>query len=313
MALPKQVAQQLKDVEELEAKLNAEPEKTEEPPVEPEADQPEVAETAQATPSQPEPQKTVDSWEQKYRSLQGIFDAEVPALHAKVKELTRELQAATAQINELKAAPKPAPQNAEPLVSDQDVETFGQDLIDLQRRVAREVAAEFRSELAAKDAKIAELEKRIEQASSRVGEVTFEQRLNRMIPDFDQLNSDPKWVDWLDEVDPLTRAPRRLFAQQAYDSGDVEALVHYVNMFRQSIGPAQTQVNQNKAKLERQTAPTRNASSSVSTAQEKVYSTAQVEEMFSKARRLNIQGRFDEANKLEAEITAAYAEGRVRL
>lgn len=308
MALPKQVEQQMREVEAIEAAMAAPAPavKTDPEPVPP----PAAAPVAEVVPSQPEPTKVPD-WEQRYKVLAGKYDAEVPRLHVNVKELTAKLNEAIGKITELQAAPKQEP-TKEKLVNDQDVETYGQDLIDLQRRVAREVASEFQGKLDALAEENRTLREQVNQTGSQVGTMTFEQSLHRALPDFDAINADPAWISWLDEVDPLIRAPRRTVAQEAFENGDVAAIVHYVTLFRQNAAPVKEDKRQ--ADLELQVAPNRSAANSAPTSQQgKHYTTSQVEKLFNKVRDLNIRGQMDEAAKLEAEITAAYAEGRVTL
>lgn len=316
MALPKQVEQELKEIEELEKQLMAKPE-------EPAQTETPVAEEPQAEPEkpqEPEPvrqeapteQKTAEvpeeTWQHKYKTLQGMYDADVPRLHAQLKELQ-------AQLDELKKKPeqvqeKPAEKKRQKLVTDADVESFGQDLIDLQKRVAREVAMEFEDTLEALKAKNNELEKLLAQTGTQMGATAFETKLHRLVPDFDAINADPKWVAWLDEFDPIIRGPRRLVAQDAFNRGDAEAVADYVKLFK-SVHAAAPAPQKNQ-ELERQVQPTRAANNATPTSQKgKILSTKEVEKMFEKVTRLNIEQKFDEARKLEAEIDAAYLEGRV--
>lgn len=326
MALPRQVEAKIKELEELEKQLTGK----QDAPTEPEAKAPEAKEPvepqAQPEPTEPAPQPEPtnekkpeapeskeppeENWQQKYRTLQGMYDAEVPRLHAQVKELTR-------RIEELQDGAKKAvdKKRAEPekLVTDADVETFGQDLIEVQRKVAREVAAEFRSEIDDLKAQNDELRKQLSDTGSQMAESTFEQRLHRLVPDFDQLNTDQRWIDWLNETDPLLRGPRKNVAQQAFTNGDAEGVAYYVNLFKQSIeSVAKEQPKAKDKELERQIQPTRNSSNTVPTPQKgKTYTTAQVNEMFRKSAELGGKGKLEEARKIEAEIDAAFMEGRV--
>lgn len=314
MAMPKQVEAQLKQVEEIEKQLmgkqesetpqqEAEPADTSaEQQTETAVDQPQAEPTQVVEPAKP-------NWEQKYRTLQGMFDAEVPRLHARNKELERQVQQLQQQIEALKQASKQEASVQDRLVSDSDVETFGEDLIDLQRRVAREVAMEFKKEIEELKAENARLNQLIQQTGSRVGEMTFEQQLRRAIPDFDVINNDPRWFAWLDEVLPDVGVPRRMFAQKAYEAGDVEAVKRFVDVFRGTLAPSKST---RQTELERQVQPSRsNAAVQNPAPTARTYTTTQVEQMFNKVRDLNIKGKYDEAAKLEAEITAAFAEGRV--
>ena len=310
MALPRQVEEQLKELEAIEKQLSeAQNPQSQEPapePTEPEKveQQPEVKPEKSVEPEVPE-----ETWQQKYRTLKGMYDAEVPRLHSQVKELSSRME----QVQREMAAPKQEvkPATKEKLVTDADVQAFGEDLIEVQRKVAREVAAEFRSELDAMRVENEQLREQLNTTGTQVSEASFEQRLYRMVPNFEAINADPKWIAWLNEVDPLLRAPRSTVAQQAFNRGDAEGVAHYVTMFQQSIAPVESKTDKTD-ELERQIQPNRGATSAPSASPKgKVYSNADIEKMFRRATDLGTKGQIDAAKKLEAEIDAAYMEGRV--
>ena len=325
MALPRQVEAKLKELEEIEKQLRpevvaedngepaqAEPEALEatDEVTEPEQE-PEVVE-AEPAKAEEEPQKPEDDaavWRQKYKTLQGMYDKEVPRLHAEVKDLKAELSTLTTKL-ETKDEQK---KQAESLVTDEDVKNFGEDLIEVQRKVAKEVAAEYDAKLQAYEAKISALEQNIGTTQSSVAESSFEAKLHRLVPDFESVNTDPKWIAWLDGVDPVLRGPRRTVAEQAFLSGDAEGVAYYVEMFKGSIAPEPTpEVSKPNKELERQIQPSRKSASATPASQKgKVYSAKQIANMFKQAVTYSSTGRIAEANKLEAEIDSAYMEGRV--
>ena len=317
MALPKQVEAQLRELEALEKQLTeannpapAEPTPTPaEPPQDPQP-APTEPKPVEPTPTPTEPVVAEETWQQKYKTLKGMYDAEVPRLHADLRDLK-------AQVDNLRKAAEtkpvePAkPATTEKLVTDADVEAFGSDLIEVQRKVAREVAAEFRGELEAMRAENEKLREQLTTTGTQVSEASFEQRLYRMVPDFEVVNADPKWIAWLNEVDPLLRAPRASVAQQAFNRGDAEGVAHYVSLFKQSIKPVEPAADKTE-ELERQIQPNRSATSAPPASQKgKIYTNADIEKMFRKATDLGVKGRLEEARKLEAEIDAAFMEGRV--
>jgi hypothetical protein len=317
MALPRQVRAKIEEVAELEKQLKGEPAVVEEVETQPEPEVPEAEPVAEVPPEpkpEPKPEEPkksddTDVWKQKYKTLQGMYDKEVPVLHTQVKDLTK-------QVGDLKEALAKASETKRQanLVTDEDVKNFGEDLIEVQRKVAREVASQFEDELAELRTANEEMRKLLGSTESKVQQSSFEARLQRLVPDFAEVDADPRWISWLDGVDPVLRAPRRSVAGQAYANGDAEGVAHYVQLFKQTLEPVEPEQNEAKNKeLERQIQPSRSASSAAPTAtKSKTYTQADINGMFKKLAALNASGQFDKANKLEAEIDSAYSQGRVR-
>ncbi len=317
MALPRQVEAQLKEIEAIEKQLaeGQNPQPADPAPAEPtEPVDPKPADPApkpvEPKPAPAEPEVPEEVSQQKYKTLKGMYDAEVPRLHAELRDLKATVESLR-KATETKPAEPPKPAAPEKLVTDEDVAAFGQDLIEVQRKVAREVAQEFRKDIEDLRAENATLREQLTKTGTQVSEATFEQRLHRLVPDFDAVNTDPKWIAWLNEFDPLIRGPRKLVAQEAFNRGDAEAVADYVKLFREVTAPVEP-APQVTEELERQIQPSRSAASTQSASPKgKVYSTADITKMFNKVAILGNQGKLDEARKLEAEIDAAYMEGRV--
>jgi uncharacterized coiled-coil protein SlyX len=329
MALPKQVQAQLAEVEELEKSLAAQKEPkadtkkkvdavgTEDTEADgPDPNTEEVTEPAETTSADTSPTDVADpGLEQKYKTLQGKYNAEVPRLHQQVKMLTEQLNELKAQKAEKVEEPT-KPKERVSYVTEADEAEFGKELIDVQRRVAREVSQEYEERLEAQTKVIEELRSQVANTGTRVGEMSFAQRLQQLVPDFVQIDNDERWIAWLNEVDPILRGPRRIQAKAAFEAGDVEAVAHYVNLFKQSIAqPEDPAKDARRAELQKQVAPNRSANSARAQSagrEAKIYSAREVADAWNKIRVLNSRGSLDEAAKLEADLTAAYLEGRVR-
>jgi uncharacterized protein YeaO (DUF488 family) len=173
MALPAQVRKQSEAVNKLYEELNADTEQT----VETTESEPEGVEgtsqggeadsAANGAPKSTKPteQAAVDpdeeeTFEKRYRSLQGMYNAEVPRLAAEKRELTNRVQQLEQLIASMNAAPAPQQEPAQKLVTEQDLEDYG-DSIDVMRRV-------FREEMASKDAEIGELKNLVRQMQGTV-------------------------------------------------------------------------------------------------------------------------------------------------
>ncbi len=333
MALPKQVQQQLDEVEELEKQLEAQGEETKAKPevkkkktskkakakdteVEVTDDEPiEEPVAVEATPADDSIEEVSESFKQKYATLRGKYDAEVPRLHQQVKELTDQMNAIREEAHAAKKVEAEKPKEKVSYVTDADREEYGDDLIDFQRRVAKEVSQDYEERFEQQSRVIQDLQSKISNTDNQVGEVGFTQKLNALVPGFDQLDSDERWVAWLNEIDPMTRGPRRDQAQAAFNSGDAEAVAHYVSLFRGSVEPVANGKSDRQTELEKQVTPSRSAStvaSKSSNNSSKIYSEKELDRGWTKIRDLNTQGKYDDAEKLEAELTVAYMEGRVK-
>jgi hypothetical protein len=328
MALPKQVQAQLAEVEELEKSLTARRDRPEDAKTAKTEDQTDTAveatdpeteaaaRTGKAKPADTAPTDVEEeTFAQKYKTLQGKYDAEVPRLHQQIRDLNAKLQ--DIENAQQKRTSEPTkPKEKVSYVTDADRAEFGEELLDVQRRVAREVAEEYQEQIATQAKVIKELEAKITNTGSQLGHMNFAQRLVQLVPDFEKVDRDERWVAWLNEHDPMLRAPRRTQAKAAFDAGDAEAVAHYVGLWKSSIADTQEPVKaKRQAELEKQVAPNRSANSVKTQSvgrDSKVYSAREVEAAWTKIRTLNTRGMLDEAAKLEAEITAAYLEGRVR-
>ncbi|MBP8289311.1 MAG: hypothetical protein KAX51_05830, partial [Chromatiaceae bacterium] len=188
------------DLAELEAQLSAPvapeedlPEQPDEPtdpppeqpdePTDPPPEQPEQVQPEERANDAP-PAVEAEKWESRYRHLQGKFDAEVPRLHAQIKEL----HAILAQRPE----PQAPPQQTEPerYVTDEDVANYGDDYIEVHRRITLDTVRDLKTELAT-------LKAQLERTGEQVDTVSFETKLAQAVPDFDTINANPEWVGWL--------------------------------------------------------------------------------------------------------------------
>ena len=327
MALPKQVQKQLKEVEELEKALQAQADpKTDktaveeevkletETEIEPKADV-KKTELKEVKPADTPPTDVEDDFKQKYNTLRGKYDAEVPRLHQQVKQLTDELSNFREEMTAKKEVPT-KPKEKVSLVTDADREEFGEDLLNVQRKVAQEVAQDYEEKLEQQNSVIKALQDKIAGTDKQVGETKFSKRLVNLIPDFAQVDNDERWVAWLNEHDPMLRAPRRVQAQEAFNNGDAEAIADYVKLWKSTLAETTNEPEKPVAKqeLEKQVAPNRSANSvkAPTTPNSKIYSSRDMDNAWTKVRTLNTRGKYDDAAKLEAELTAAYMENRVR-
>ena len=320
MSLPRAIQQQVEAADSLVAQINGQtggdpPETAENPANNPAISQP-------ADPPQPISQETEpkpapvpeETWERKYLTLKGMYDAEVPRLHAQLREVNTQVQTLIAENAAAKArTPEPAPAPAQTLITEQDREAFGPDLLDLIERATEQKLAGYRQQETQMRNEIAELKGKLGDVSTRQvvsDKDRYTELLGKAVPDWEALNVDQGFLTWLAEVDPVYGIPRQYALNNAYEALDAGRTASIFNQYKATLAP---QPNPRPTpSLQSQVAPTRSRTSSApSTAEAKrVYTQKDIATFYDEW----IKGHLDndEAAKIEQDINAAYVEGRIR-
>jgi len=257
-----------------------------------------------------------DTWKHRFNTLQGKYNAEVPRLTRELADLRSQLAGSTARIEALVAAQNVA--STSKLVTDKDVEAFGPDLVDLVRRQATEVAR------AEASVRVSEVQQENAQLKSQVSNVAERQVVNdreayqtnlaQIVPDWAALNTDEGFLGWLAEIDPISGSARHEHLMNAYNALNVAQTANIFNAYKALRAPANTsQTTTNRQQLERQIAPgTSKSSNGPSSAEPKWFTVREIDQFYKDTTLGVYKGREDEFARVEAEIDAAAAEGRIR-
>jgi hypothetical protein len=309
--VPEAVKRQADEMEALDAEILAQ-----ETPPQPPADDPPA--------DPPAPTPAADDWQHKFQTLQGKYNAEVPGLRGQVAQLQQ-------QIDELKTAqsatPTPAPAPAPPastLITDEDTETYGDDLIDLMRRVVRETDAGEKARLTAE---IADLRKQMAAQATEVQTVvdtgTNERRaayfteLAKAVPTYEEVDNDQSFKDWLLQPDEFSGLLRNEILQNAYYAFDAartaKVFDQYLAQATPPPPPPPPPVTP-QDELASLVSPGQSRSAPVVTPDDgqKVWTVAEIDTFYKAVGRGDFRGQQGEAQRIEADIDRALLEGRVR-
>lgn len=238
-----------------------------------------------------------DAIEHRYKVLQGKYNSEVPRLSAENRDLKARLQELEQQFEEMKNA-KPV----EPLVKPEEIDEYGEGLIDVARRIARE-------ELASKQSEIEKLKREIESVknvtTTKVSEDFFKS-LTELVPDWEQLNEDPNFLAWLEEVDELTGEPRQVLLSRAEQQRNATRTAKFFTAFKQA---STSRAATSSQALEQQVVPPTNQAPNTPPSK-KVWMRSEIAGFYDRVRRGLISDA--DAIAIEAEIQAASIEGRIR-
>lgn len=322
MAAPRAAQEQLKRAEQLHREMYGDPNapakpEAEDTPTEPEAttepeNEPEPQEPAPAADPEPEQQPEPEApkghadeedLKERYRkldaaysTLQGKYRAEVPRLQEQVRTLQADL------INAQKSQAQ-AEQSADTAKAElESIQTRLQD--ELGEDAAKAVSDTVRSMVSAEMGQRksdTQAEPQEDPAINR-----FWNTLKRRVPDFDQVNHSPEFIQWLQTPDPTTGLPIQETLNAAGTDLDVLTVIDVVEQFKRETKPPERAPSPTSP--EQQVAPPKKAARK-EPAQKPKYTPHDYVTLQEQIRLGMWKGREDEARALERDIHAALTGG----
>lgn len=278
------------------------------PPAQPQA-QPVVQ------PQQPQtPPQSDETWEQRYRTLQGIHNKQVGELKDRLDQLSQQHQQLLDRLN---AQSQPPAQPQPVAVNPQDAETFGEDLVRMIQRTTEQVLGPVANSV---EQRLAQLEQNLQgtnQVVAKTADDTFFVSLREQVPDFDRINTSAPFLAWLAEEDDLTGQPRQAALTAAGNARNLRGVVRVFNTFLKQAGQPQepSPPASQTSRLEAQVSPksTGNGAAQVTTTAngKPMITVEQVERFYSDVRRGAYRGNDKLRADTEAVINDALAENRI--
>ena len=322
MPLPQRIQAELDAADAMLAQMNqppADPQAPVEPLVpEPVAAVPPVQDTpptpapipapAVAEPTAPVPSPRPDDWEHRFKSLQGRYNRLAQDTTERMRTLEQHIQQLTQQRQEPSSPPEPVADTTK------DAEVFGADMVDMVKRVAETL---FGSVARKVDERLTAIERRLEgttQQVAKTGDEVFVDRLRQLVPNYEAINVDEGFLNWLAEEDPVYGEPRQNALTKAADARDVERVARifqaYVKTFAPAATPAQPAPTP-ASELDRQVAPRASASAPAAPTGKPTFRAAEVTHFYREVQAGRYRGREQEALAIEAQFNNALAEGRI--
>lgn len=300
------------------------------------------AEAARAAAADPQPQSQPDvakpgvsaddegvsatEWRHRFLSMKGRFDAQVRsngAMQGQMQELADELQR-TQSLMQSTNTPQPQRQTHDhkKLITEQDRETYGDELIDVARRAAMETIGPEIEHLRAEN-------QNLKKHVTSTGQRELRDALRQAVPDWNAINTSPQFLAWLALPNIYTGQVRRDMLRAAYGAADAPRVIalfrDFVNEVKATGQTFQTPQGEQQADkpaprtaavdLGTLAAPGKAKPASGDTAMpaDKPFITrAQITKFYDDKRRGFYAGREAQASQFEADLTVAQREGRVR-
>jgi hypothetical protein len=263
-------------------------------------------------------------WKRRYLRMQGQFNAS--------QKTIGEMQEQMTQLgNELLYAQQHAfrPQAQSPMsqlppppsyLTEKDVQDYGTDLIDVTQRAALHAVAPHLQNLEQQNAM---LQQRLAKEARR----GLDQAVELAVPNFREIDRDPRWHRWLLGVDVFSGRVRQTLLDEAIASAQAPRVVSFFRGFLQEEAATG---QRDSASASSQAAPPRTPAIDLSSlaapgrarpatggdtsgsTDKPVYTRARVKELYEQHRRGAYVGREADWARLEADFFAAQREGRYR-
>ena len=291
MALPRGVQEQADQAKAIQAQLSG---------------QPQDADPTVTTPPSPELDdkgEPVD-WEKRFKGLQRTHQKTTEELTA-LRGNNEQLAAEAADIKKLlDKADEADPATQAPVFTEAEIKEYGQDFLDMVVRVAGNInAGKTHDDIAEELQKVKGTLNNIVTTQVQTEEDRFYSTLDKMVPDWEQINESDAFKAWLKEKMPLTASERQRFLEAAQKRFDVETVASFFTTFKGESGVSYMP--------DTKTAPGNQPI--VEGGQETfIVTQAEIANFYDECKKGMWKGRETEARENEMKINRAIKEGRVR-
>jgi hypothetical protein len=184
-------------------------------------------------------------------------------------------------------------------ITPQDVANYGPELVDFAARAASAAVA---PQLAQLGQQSAELMQRL----ARETRARLDREVEAAVPNYQEIDNDPRWHQWLRQADPHTGLARQQLLDEAISAGSGVRVIAFFRGFLRELGQTSVapaghwgpgQLLERTRARPRVDGPT--------------YTRDQIKHFYELHRKGKFAGREDEWNRLEWEIIRAGREGRI--
>jgi len=266
-----------------------------------------------------QPSADEKTWEQRFKTLQGKYNKEIPemmsqirSLEAKLSEVEQEADGLRKENESLKNASGPTQNGSEgekTVASPEEIEEYGEDFVNFVNRIATKAA---KSEAENLTPEIEKVRGEVQTSQQQTAQGNVYATLDQNMPNWRETNKDPGFVGWLAQTEPLSGQPRRQMLMQAFEAGDAQRVLAFFQAYS-GTQEAQTQEPQeSKVSLDQLAGPQRQtpAGQPQEQPQPSYWTRQDISDFYTKVQKGMISK--EEKERLERDLASAMAEGRIK-
>lgn len=305
MSVPDAVKKQEEEAQKLYEDAYKEEERPDEPSEESPAEEvvvaeePVVEEPVAEEPVAEEEPVVEDDYREKFFTLQGKYDAEVPRLY-------QEIQALREQMSSIRSAPERLDDEDDDAVDPRErlAEDYGESFVDDLRSL-------FRAEINDSMAPVTQRLQATETVAIKSGQDRYLVRLTEIVPDWRTVVNDQRFHQFARETDEFSGIPRYTLMQNAESNMDAERMSRFYKEFKRRIGEKPTAGNGAKKAAALTPGQTSTKSNTGKPSEPEYVSAQEIEKFATDVALRKYLGREEEQKKMEEKINKAIVARRV--
>lgn len=241
-------------------------------------------------------EETLEYWRDRFHTLQGKYNSEVPELSRRVRQLEQENEG----LKSLNVQPSDEEISK---LNEADFEDYGEEFIALVKVV---------NALERRNKQLESLAQGFTTQSQELNKNTFEDRLTEIVPDWKKININPDFMTWLQNPDGYSGRSKHESLLNAYENLNVKLVGNIFKEFKKEFSIPEHKKRKPKNPLEHEIQPKPNKGEKQRLGRKKkgrIYSRADIAKFY----RQKTEGKIDpkKAEAIERDIFLANQEGRI--
>jgi hypothetical protein len=274
---------------------------------------------------QPGDDESTRDWKRQALAWQGRYNATIKTvdeMQEQMVQLGNELLQTQRLLNsrpnqQQPQRPPPTPPPA--YVTEQDVQNYGGDLVDFAQRAAIQAVHPHLQTLEAQNAEL-------RQQLAREARRSLDQLVESAVPNYREIDRDPRWHRWLLGVDLFTGRVKQQLLDEAIAAASAPRVISFFRGFLneevatghlepagspQAAPPREPAISLSSLAAPGRARPAGGGDASLPP-DKPIYTRANIRDLYTAHRKGAYTGRDAEWNRIEADLFAAQREGRVQ-
>lgn len=269
------------------------------------------------------PKRKGVSWKKRFTSYKASTDATIHSLRMEVAKYKSDLadaydarNEAIREFNAFKKSIEDAKDPYDGIITAEDRELLGEEELEIIKKITKANKQGDNSKVEALEAEVQNLRKQAsdnmrkeKEDLSRMADERFRAGLEKAVDNFNEYDTDPNFVEWLNEIDIHSGEPRMKSFNIAVSNRDILGTAHFFNAYVAQKPKTKEEILSSKVKPVGSTGVA--SDTSINKGDKNVYSLKDYENFMTDVTRGKYKGREQEAKKIEARYDKAFYEGRI--